>query len=239
MNELILPITPASLPQGFCPSDYQAMLNGFAANMSVTFPSTFTGIEVSATKPSDTTKAWLQLDAQGRPVRLYYFAQGAWLSLHPDVPGKTIIWTTAIPTLTSFDGGDAGVLSSISGPMWEEVVAMRAKFPVGAGTLDSGTVLAPGDIGGEEKHTLLTAEMPAHSHIWNPSTSTASGNNADPAGGLLSLQSTNPANEKFYNTSTVGGNGATPSVTQAHNNMPPYFTVAFLRRTNRLFYVVN
>ncbi len=238
MNELTLPVQAGSLPGGFCPSNYQDLLNQFSANQYVTFPSTFTGIEVSQTKPSDTTKAWLQLDAQGRPVRLYYFAQGAWLSLHPDVPGKTTLWTSAIPTLTSFDGGDAAVLSSISGPMWEEVVEMRARFPVGAGTLPSTTVLAPGDTGGEENHTLSTSQIPPHSHIWNPSTSTASGNNADPAGGLLSLQSTNPANEKFYNTSSVGGTG-TPAATAAHNNMPPYFAVAFLRRTNRLFYVVN
>src|SRR6185369_16638359 len=107
----------------------------------VVFPSSFTGITASATKPTDTTQGWLQLDSQGRPVRLYYFAQGAWLSLHPLIPGMDQPFFGTLPNFTTYDGGDANAVSAISGPMWEVVTEMAAQFPLAAGTLASGLVI--------------------------------------------------------------------------------------------------
>lgn len=227
MNQLVLPVTPATLPSGSCPATNQDLLDLFAQYMSVTFPDTFDGVIVSATKPTDTTRAWLQLDSLGRPVRFYYFAAGAWLSQHPCVPGFTMIWTGPLPTLTAFDGGDAtGVVSPITGQMWELVTDLAAKFPVGAGTLPSATVLAPNDTGGEEKHVLTIPELPKQSLYPDPFAGTQfpSGGGAISGGGLDNSQI------KPFPTLTVVGNDV------GHNTMPPYFTVNFLRRTARLFY---
>src|SRR6478609_2547918 len=130
MADTTLPVQAGVLPSGFCPSSYQEMANGFAAIYSVIL-SQGTGINViaSSTKPGDTTAVWLQLDSLGRPVRFYYFSSGAWLSLHPMVPGATMIWTTALPNFATFDGGDANPISPVSGPMWEEVTELRARMP--------------------------------------------------------------------------------------------------------------
>lgn len=243
MPQLELPVSAGVLPSGFCPTSYQDTLNTYAQYLSVTFPSTFTGITVSATKPADSTQAWQQLDSFGRPTRLYNFAQGAWLSLHPEIPGMTKIWTGALPDFTTFDGGDANALSPISGPMWK--VVLQQTFIVGAGTLASGTVLNIGDTGGEETHKLIATEMPPHVHpltgLKNDNMSRNDlnilvypGNNA-PFGGDANANA-------IPNTGSTGGDPATgtpPSASVGHNTMPPYTVVTFLQRTTRLFYTVN
>lgn len=243
-NELVLPVIPGTLPSGFCPTSYQDMLNTFDANSTVVFPSTFAGIIVSSTAPADTTKAWLQLDSFARPVRLYFFASGAWLSMHPQVPGATMMWTTTLPTMTTFDGGDANPVSAISGPMWEVVTAFQAKFPIGVGTLPSGTVLAVGDTGGAETVTLAANNMPAHNHeVW------VGGSDGTASGIREALQTVNNPHAgtaaAYLDSDGAGGNnyvknegGDATGLAVAHNNMPPYLAVYLLRRTGRLFYVV-
>lgn len=255
-NELILPITPDTLPQGICPATLQEMWNAFAAAGHVTFPSTFSGITRSASKPSDQTQAWLKLDSLGRPVRLYSFASGAWLSLHPTVPGTTIMWINAVPNFTTFDGGDANALSSLSGPMWQVAVDLAnnpitAKFPIAVGTLPSGLVLNVGDTGGEEKHTITEAEsvvQSSHQHAVARMRSDhfqlafPTGGNAHAMPGYAPGGSgdVTPASQSDY--STFGATTlqtdtvSVPSTPTAMNNMPPYIAVYFLQRTARLFY---
>lgn len=246
-NELTLQVQPGQLAQGFCPSTYQEMLNGFSAKQTVTFPSTFAGITVSATKPTDTSQAWLQLDSQGSPVRLYFFAQGAWLSRHPMVPGMSMPWFGALPTFTTFDGGDSDPLSTISGPMWEVVTEIAARFPLAAGTLPSGTVVSVDDTGGEEDHTLTVQENAPHTHdveLISPNSSKwsdgASGSGKiSSGGGSLSAggDTAITANAPFFNTAVSGGDSTGAGV--GHNTMPPFFGMNWIRRTDKIFYVVN
>lgn len=238
MADLVLPVTPGTLPSGACPASYQDMLNLFSSFQSVTFPASQGNVIVSATTPADTSATWLQLDSLGRPVRWYSFASGAWLSLHPCVPGFTMIWTTALPTLTTFDGSDASALSAISGPMWEVVTDLAAKFPLGAGTLPGGTVVAIGDNGGVEENTLSVANLPAHGHeVWVGSSdgSTSGIREAlqtvdSPHAGTSAAYRTNDGTNSNYVNDTGSGT--------AVSNMPPYHGVSFLRRTARLFYRV-
>lgn len=238
MADLVLPVTPGTLPAGACPSSYQEMLNLFSTFQSVTFPSSQGNLVVSATTPADTTATWLQLDSLGRPVRIYYFASGAWLSLHPCVPGFTMIWTQTLPTMNTFDGGDASALSAISGPMWEVVTAMGARFPLGAGTLPSTTVIAIGDTGGTEDTTLTVPNIPAHGHqLWVGSSDGAQSGIREalqtcdsPASGTSAAYKTNDGSHNNYVQNSGSGT--------AFSNMPPYFGVSFLRRTARLFYRV-
>jgi hypothetical protein len=233
-NSLTLPVQPGQLPSGFCPSTYQDLLNEFSQNQSVPFPDTFAGIIVSATKPTDTTRAWLELDQFGRPIRLYFFSQGAWLSLHTLVPGATIWWFDVLPDFTVFDGGDANPLTSLSGPMWQQAkradgTVIAAQFPIVVGTLPSGTVLNVNDTGGEESHLLTVAEMPSHLHSFQPP------ENANSPSGSGKYTTGGDATEgqiAAYNTATTGGD-------TAHNNIPPYVVGYLLQRTTRQFYTIT
>lgn len=233
---LTLPILPATLPQGFCPADYQEMWNGFASHGSVVVPSGALGIQVSATVPGpdDQDRPWLQLDAFGRPIRLYWFAQGSWLSYHPLQPGSTVWWFDTLPDLDTFDGGDnTGVIGDTTGHMWDQALLpdgtmIAAQFPLVAGTLPSGTVLAAGDVGGEEDHSLLITEIPEHLH------SISAKINLDINVGSRTLAG---SGAEFTDSFDSGKTGSNPVV--AHNNMPPFAVGYLLQRTARLYYSVT
>lgn len=248
MSQINLPIQANSLPAGFCPASNQDLLNAFAAASFAVLNTgggssspVASGFVISATKPSDTTVAWQQLDTLGRPTRLYVFAQGAWLSLHPTVPGLTQWWFGALPDFTVFDGGDANPLSSISGPMWQQALntdntVITAKFPVAAGTLPSGTIIAAGNTGGEEKHQLLINELPQL--VMKLSGVGLNFNLPTPAAGNYIAGSdtrfpTIPHNVDIL-TQPLGGNSS--NIADSHNTMPPYVVGYLLQRSQRLYY---
>jgi len=215
------------------------MWNAYAAHGSVTVPDgVLGGISVSASKPTDQTRPWLQLDSMGRPVRLYWFAQGSWLSLHPLPPGSTIWWFDILPTFAVFDGGDSNPPSPTTGPMWQQAklpngTVIAAQFPLVAGTLSSGTVLAVGDVGGEEKHLLTIPELPAHHHEQMC---------ADPAGDAIGGGGANRRTLGSTASTFIGSglNTGDMGSDQAHNNMGPYVVGYLLQRTpQRLYYSIT
>ncbi len=73
-----------------------------------------------------------------------------------------------------------------------------------------------GETGGEERHTLTVAEMPAHGHAISYGIAT---NNPGMAATVMSN-----GDYTSYIAQSAGGN-------QAHNNMPPYLSVYMWRRT--------
>lgn len=231
-NALNLAVTPSALPAGFCLTSYQQLLNDFSSHQSVTFPDTFKGVIVSPTKPgvNDTDKVWQKVDALGRPIRLYAFAQGAWLSPHPVYPGMVNIWAAPLPAdiLSTFDEGNNAGLSPTSGVMWEEVVELRAKLPVGAGTLPSGTVLAQGTNAGAETVLLTGAHVPPHTH-GIPVTDVNQG-----AGNALLVDSQHRA---LVDTLQTLPSAEINDATASFSIIPPVYVVYFLRKTIRRWYV--
>lgn len=258
-NPLVLPVTAATLPAGSCPTTLQDMLNLFSQFQSVTFPDTFKGVIVSATKPgvSDQDKLWQQTDANGNPTRIYSYAGGLWLSRHPMPPGSIILWTGALPDFTSFDGGSTGALGVASGPMWYQAtldgtapspwgtgVLIAAQFPIAAGTLPSTAVVAVGATGGEENHVLSASEAKLLAHYHNeglavdPATVCYYENDGAPPSPVNSpTQHVTMATGSISSprTSTVGD----ATANQAHTNMPPWAGVYLLMRSTKLYYSVS
>lgn len=82
-----------------------------------------------------------------------------------------------------------------------------------------------GSTGGEQTHTLTVAEMPYHSHPILLNSSTGSYDTWDYSYGAAK------ANRSYFSQGPadpiIGGTGGTG----AHNNMPPYISVAIWRRT--------
>lgn len=115
---------------------------------------------------------------------------------------------------------------------------LRDRFVLGAGNKYN-----KGDIGGEAMHTLTIAEMPSHTHIQNP-------HSHQTIAGFESFIGVNPGdtnrNLVYYNASGTGNvANAAPSVTytsevtatnqytgggQPHNNMPPYYALAYIMK---------
>jgi len=238
MSDISYNIDSGTLPGGACPTTYQEMADLFASIYSVTISMNNTGIYVSATKPSDTTLVWKQLvsvSGSYYPTRDYVFVAGLWVSRHALEPGSIMLYSGVLPDFTAFDGGDniTPAATLISGPMWEVVAELQAKMPIGAGTLPSGKVLTAGDTAGEENHSLTVPELPPHSHTVTTPKLNVPGDGSSGAGaGWAEV-----IGSVDLTTSVVGGSG-TPPVVTPHNNLPPYYTVNFIKRTAKQFYVV-
>jgi microcystin-dependent protein len=104
---------------------------------------------------------------------------------------------------------------------------LQAAMPVNQG---AGFVL--GQAAGESSHTLILAEMPAHTHLAQGVSTTAS---AESAAGNTWAQSTNnpygTSTNTTLNPAALGsiGNG------QPHNNLPPYLVLNFIIALQGIF----
>ena len=108
-----------------------------------------------------------------------------------------------------------------------QVPDLRGRFPVGK---DTGTFATLGGKGGEEKHTLTVAEMPAHQHSGNDRAwhdkqkrngqQWFAGLNHD-GGSWMSNMANDALTNQDTATGTTGGN-------QPHNNLPPYISLNYI-----------
>ena len=134
--------------------------------------------------------------------------------------GGIIMWSgaiTDIPTGWAICNGQNGTPD------------LRGRFVLGAG---QGTGLTPrtaGEAGGYETHMLSENEMPKHSHSFSFV------NNGFPDN--WGRRDTTFQNGHFIVRPDSWGNPATYSTTEkgssvAHNNMPPYYVLAYIMRIN-------
>ena len=111
---------------------------------------------------------------------------------------------------------------------------LQGRLPMHQG---SGPGLSPriiGEIVGEENHTLLATEMPAHSHQVNASTAAAD----DPAPGGKIWASGGSVDKLFgspANTTMNPAAVATAGQSQSHNNLQPYLVVNFVIALQGIF----
>ena len=107
--------------------------------------------------------------------------------------------------------------SNIFGGTWERI---KGKMLIGVDE-DDTDFNTSGKIGGEKEHILTVNELAEHYHTTKAGTNVVSATNGDSYiigyGGVY-------GNTGARNTQSTGGG-------QAHNNMPPYYTVYIFVRT--------
>ena len=138
------------------------------------------------------------------------------LSDKPSIPSLTSLINAVYPVGSYYWNANSTNPATLFGVGTWEQVTNKFIFSAG-GTYSSGST------GGEETHTLTTAEMPTHRHKITDSTyryiyTTESDQSVGFAAGDGRLRSLT------FNTQTQGGNGS-------HNNMPPYIVAYCWRRT--------
>ncbi|KPM47419.1 tail fiber protein [Jiulongibacter sediminis] len=143
------------------------------------------------------------------------------LSWEPAIPIGTIqMWPTSsapsgwlLCNGSSFSSGTYPDLASVLGG--STLPDFTGRFPLGSGNSgeNGSTNHSLGSDGGEETHTLTINEMPSHNHGI-----TYSGKSKSGSGGEVSDLENNAST--VNTTNTGGGN--------AHNNMPPFYTINFI-----------
>ena len=233
-NLTLITLTPPNLPVGYCPTNYQQLANdivgGTQANFNSAIGNSF--FNFGPTTPALNNQVYPWLDENGN---WWIFQSGYWLRQHPIAAGSAErrIYVGTTTDLQTYDGGNTNAPSNWSGPMWEVDTLFEARFPVGAGTFAaSGVVSVNGTttstaVAGEDKHTLVTSEMPKHSHTmtWD-SQDTAGGNQLKT---LYYGPDANVLNDIVKNSGDSGGDAP-------HNNLPPFYGVYFIKRTARVYY---
>src|SRR6185295_15194774 len=239
---------PGTLPESACYATEQERLNAFMAYSSGSLPGNFSTFNYGETTPGsdDRDKPWHRLNVDGSPSYpgMWDFFDGAWRQRHPLPPGVILMWDGAPGDIDTLDDGVAGTATIYTGPFWEIVTAMAARMPIGVGNLPSGTALAVTNTGGEENHTLVTNELPKHKHQMFVDDQGTSNSGINPTSSTYVYRERVADVNTDYRMSKVRSDDASvPSVAptgeagndQGHNNLPPYYTVYFIRLTIRQY----
>jgi len=100
---------------------------------------------------------------------------------------------------------------------------LRSRVPRGTGQGPGLTNVDLGQVSGTETHTLLTTQMPAHSHTATVAVNQNAGTSANPVGNFLAGGADATANPiPTYATTAVGGNlnASSVSIGNAGNSQP-------------------
>lgn len=236
MSTINATISTDTVPAGFCPLT-ATQWSTLVSLLHIAFQGNFRNFNYGNTEPSPDLRSdpWFRLGSDGRPDKIYTYADGSWISPHPLQPGSIVMTLLAQSAVPTFDGGEGNLstpVTATSGPMWmpldhsSQQPNSAARVFAQVGTLPSGAIITTGSTGGTETHVLSLAEMPAHDH-------TITFRLEDTAGGNQLCYANQNSAEDFgpetRNTSMTGSS-------QAHNNMPPYFGVRAIIRTARLYY---
>jgi len=222
---LILPVSVGNLPEGYCRLSAQQELNTWASLLAVTFPLNYAIFNYgsNAPEPDQQGYPWVRLDGSGNLEGLYVFSNGVWLRPHPVPPESPVRWfyRDSSASLVSYDGGAAGAVTAITGPMWEVDTDMSGRMPIGVSddfALDA--------TGGAQEVTLTLDELPAHTHSIGASSDTdqvlrTKAATGDPNGGTQGTIQTDST-----------GDG------EPFNIMNPHIAGFWVKRTARQFYTV-
>jgi hypothetical protein len=226
----------ANFPAGYCWQGVQEYATDLIALLTLTVPGTFTTFNFGPATPDPEfqDRPWIKTTLDGKLEGLYTYS-GVWLRPHPLPPATNYIaiWKGAETDLWSFDGGDGTDPASnppteTTGAMWVVDTDFAFRVPIGAGTNPTAydgaqTTLTIGATGGEEKHVLDSLEHAQHNHRLDYIQT-----NAGPGAGIVVAQL--PLGGSASNTGNQGAG-------DAHNNMMPFRTVHYIKRSARRYYV--
>ena len=235
-NLTLITLTAPNLPLTYCPSNYQQLANdiigGTQANFNSAIGNSF--FNFGPTTPALNNQIYPWLDNNGF---WWVFTGGYWTRQNPVAAGslERRIYVGTTTDLLSYDGGDGTAYSGniYAGAMWEVDTEFSARFPVGVGTFAaSGAVSVQGkttstSISGEDQHTLVTSEIPKHAHSMTWDSQDTSGGNQLKT--LYYGPDANVVNDIVKDSGIAGGDAA-------HNNLPPFYGVYFIKRTARVYY---
>ena len=150
----------------------------------------------------------------------------AWLFCTGTAVSRAVYASLFLAIGTTYGAGDGSTTFNLPD--------LRGRIPVGSGQgagdgrtgtatgTPTGTALANrivGEWGGEQQHTLVVSEIPAHSHTIPTNTNSANiGSNSIP-------QSNQATNSTVASNNSTGGDGA-------HNNNQPFLVVNFIIRSS-------
>lgn len=238
-----------TVPPNACFTSVAEMYQLFISITSAYVNGNYSLYNFGESKPSvnDTDKPWIRT-VNGFPDRLYVYQNGYWLSPHsvPASGSERRMWVGSLNDLKTYDGGANEDVSDYTGPFWENDTDLSGKFPLGVGELPSGTEVNFGTTGGSETVTLTSGQLPDHEHLGEAYYRAHGGvySNTDPSGLAddtlheNSGHTTNANYNQFHKagvitTSIKGASG------EAHDNMPPYYGVYFIKRTARVYYSIQ
>jgi microcystin-dependent protein len=116
---------------------------------------------------------------------------------------------------------------------------LQSRAPMHRGTGPGLTDRVIGEEAGEESVTLLTSEMPSHTHI--PMASSAAGNAVSPAAATWASSSGDRSPPPFYQSASTPGVNMNPVAvgingsSQPHNNMQPFLVINFIIALQGIF----
>lgn len=228
-------ISTSDIPSSYCPPDFASAWAFGVAHLIGELPGNLTTFNYGpdTPDPDNQDKPWFKTDVNYLPERWYVYSGGAWVSKHPDFAGKVVMWEGAEADIVTLDGGEAGTVTAVTGPMWEKVSEMDGRFPVGPGTL-AGSPVAVGGIGGSHEHVLDLEQVPPHTHPITGRAYTGSGNLSPTK---IIIDDDYASTDQTAATGSTGGktDGVT-TTTKAVNHIPPYRAIFFIRKTARGWY---
>lgn len=221
----------ATVPESQCYSNPQTDWPVLVSLMDASLAGTLNNFNYGNSVPAaaDRTKPWYRLNSDGSPDGWYAYSSGYWLKPHTEAVGSVKMWEGDLSDLPTFDGGEAGSVTLIGGPFWEEVTEMAARSPIHPGTLPSTTILTINNNYGEEKHVQTESELVSHTHQFATEDSqqvlVKVGSNK-----VGDINQTGSLDYAFADAPQNTGGG------QGFNVIHPVRTIWFIRRTARLYY---
>lgn len=229
----------SGLPSPYCFTTPEKLALDITAGLYGYLPGNYSTFIDSESEPSasDRDKLWFKREVGGAPTgRLYAYYNGNWVMPNPEAAGGYArrIFRGTPEQIWAYDGGDGtdpaiNPPTSAAGAMWVIDTDFGGRFPIGVGTVQpSGTVVAQGDTGGADQHTLTVDEMPEHNHpplVSGHNFCTYTPDNTGVNDGNLG--------NDFIGAATTGNTGGS----DPHSILNPYLGVYFIRRSNRVFYV--